>query len=356
MRLHHPLTVALLVLCSAGSAASADTPHIPLVQGTVYTNAAAYPRGDEEHIATLSQLDDQTATYSIASHTADGGIRLNWTRKVRRQDLLDSHRFNPVYQSGDPDGFAGATFTQLSAAALTELLTRGETALVFGNFADYQGMSSASMFSVALSGRKYFRGTLKRVGTDVVPIAVIVNGERQLLPTIASAGHFSVGDETVDVKFWWLADPQNALLLRSDHGQTIRIDFPEPAPEKTLAQSLSSGDCRATLPGIYFDTGSAALLAQSASALQTVAAMLKAHPQWSLAVEGHTDNIGKPAYNLDLSQRRAAAVQSALQAQYGIATQQLSAKGYGAERPVQPNDTLEGRAANRRVELARQCS
>lgn len=353
--LRYALIAALLALCSIASRA-ADAPSIPLTAGTVYTNAAAYARGDEEHIATLSQLDDQTATYNIDSHTTDGGIRANWTRKVRRQDLLTSHRLNLVYQSGDPDGFAGATFMQLSAAALTELQTRGETALVLGDFADYQGMSSVSMFSAALSGRKYFRGTLKRVGTGVIPIAVLVNGARQTLPTIASAGHFTVGAEAVDVKFWWLADPQNALLLRSDHGQTVRIDFPQPAAETSLAQSLRNGDCRAKLSGIYFDTGSATLLAQSASALQTVAAMLKANAQWTLTIEGHTDNIGKPAYNLDLSQRRATAVQTALQTQYSIATQRLSAKGYGAERPVQANSTLEGRAANRRVELARQCS
>ncbi|MDP3856601.1 MAG: OmpA family protein, partial [Stagnimonas sp.] len=60
-------------------------------------------------------------------------------------------------------------------------------------------------------------------------------------------------------------------------------------------------------------------------------------------------------YNLDLSKRRAAAVQSALQSRHGIAAKQLSAQGYGITRPVQDNQTLEGRAANRRVELLRAC-
>jgi outer membrane protein OmpA-like peptidoglycan-associated protein len=81
---------------------------------------------------------------------------------------------------------------------------------------------------------------------------------------------------------------------------------------------------------------------------------LKDNPDWKLTVEGHTDNIGGDPYNLDLSKRRALAVKEALIAQYGIATDRLTNAGFGASRPVESNDTLEGRARNRRVELVRQ--
>jgi outer membrane protein OmpA-like peptidoglycan-associated protein len=88
--------------------------------------------------------------------------------------------------------------------------------------------------------------------------------------------------------------------------------------------------------------------------LQEIAQALKHNPDWKLTVEGHTDNIGGDAYNLNLSKRRALAVKEALVAQYNIAPDRLANDGFGASRPVESNDTLEGRARNRRVELVRQ--
>jgi outer membrane protein OmpA-like peptidoglycan-associated protein len=78
------------------------------------------------------------------------------------------------------------------------------------------------------------------------------------------------------------------------------------------------------------------------------------NPDWKLTVEGHTDNIGGDPYNLDLSKRRAAAVKEALVTRFHIAPDRLANDGYGASRPVETNDTLEGRARNRRVELTRE--
>jgi OOP family OmpA-OmpF porin len=85
-----------------------------------------------------------------------------------------------------------------------------------------------------------------------------------------------------------------------------------------------------------------------------ISQVLAEHPDWKLSVEGHTDNIGGDAFNLDLSNRRAAAVKQALVARYHIAPDRLSPAGFGATRPMESNDTMEGRARNRRVELVRQ--
>ena len=76
----------------------------------------------------------------------------------------------------------------------------------------------------------------------------------------------------------------------------------------------------------------------------------EANPTLRLSVEGHSDNMGKPASNLSLSQKRAEAVKNYL-AQNGIDANRLEAKGFGQEKPVADNSTPEGRAANRRVEL-----
>jgi outer membrane protein OmpA-like peptidoglycan-associated protein len=71
-------------------------------------------------------------------------------------------------------------------------------------------------------------------------------------------------------------------------------------------------------------------------------------------VEGHTDNIGGDEYNLDLSQRRAEAVTLVLVTRYHTTGDRLTPQGFGASRPKEPNDTLAGRARNRRVELVRE--
>ena len=72
-----------------------------------------------------------------------------------------------------------------------------------------------------------------------------------------------------------------------------------------------------------------------------------------LSIEGHTDNIASDQYNLALSARRAAAVKAALGTQFRIAGARLSTAGFGESSPRDRNDTLEGRARNRRVELVR---
>ena len=70
-----------------------------------------------------------------------------------------------------------------------------------------------------------------------------------------------------------------------------------------------------------------------------------------LAGDGHTDAIGGEVFNLDLSRQRAAAVRQALTSRHGVAAARLSTDGQGATRPKAPNNTLEGRALNRRVEI-----
>ena len=103
--------------------------------------------------------------------------------------------------------------------------------------------------------------------------------------------------------------------------------------------------------GILFDTDSDRLKAESAAVLQTVAAGLQKNPNLKLEIDGYTDSVGDANHNLDLSKRRALAVQAVLVSQFGIDAGRLSAAGLGAAKPIGSNDTSEGRAANRRVEF-----
>ena len=80
--------------------------------------------------------------------------------------------------------------------------------------------------------------------------------------------------------------------------------------------------------------------------------MMKANPDLKLSVEGHTDNIGNPVSNKTLSEERAKSVVNAIIGQ-GIGIERLSSSGFGQDKPIGDNNTDEGRAMNRRVELVK---
>jgi OmpA-OmpF porin, OOP family len=102
---------------------------------------------------------------------------------------------------------------------------------------------------------------------------------------------------------------------------------------------------------IEFETGRTAIRPKSFPMLDEVVKLLQANPDIArLDIEGHTDNVGSDAVNLAISQARAAAVREYL-FKHGIDAARLTSQGYGALVPVAPNDTAEGRAKNRRVEL-----
>jgi OOP family OmpA-OmpF porin len=101
---------------------------------------------------------------------------------------------------------------------------------------------------------------------------------------------------------------------------------------------------------IRFANGKADLTASSTPVLQEIAAAMKANPEVKVEIQGHTDSRGSLALNERLSQQRADAVRDYLIDQ-GIAPERMTAKGYGPHKPIADNDTADGRAQNRRVEL-----
>lgn len=255
--------------------------------------------------------------------------------------------------------FPRSTLGQLSSATLAELKATGRAAVILGTVRNHEARE-ADGFALVPLGRKYFRVSLNRVEPGAVPLSVIVNGKPTRLDTIHAKGLLTVGDDKIDYEMWVLDDTLNPMVLRVWRGrtltQTIRFDFPVTKPkEAQLQASLAGGACRANLSGIYFDFAKATILPQSEGTLQAVAEMMVAQPRWSLRLEGHTDNVGTPAFNLDLSKGRAAAVRDALITQFKVPAARLSASGFGATKPVASNASLDGRAANRRVEIARTC-
>mgnify|MGYP000887921598 CR=1 FL=1 len=132
-----------------------------------------------------------------------------------------------------------------------------------------------------------------------------------------------------------------------------KFGAPSPDPKKNGCPGLvkiERGQI-VILQKVYFETGKDAIMSKSFPVLNAVADAIKTMPvETRIAVEGHTDNKGKPEKNLDLSQRRAISVVAYL-AGAGIGTERLEAKGYGQDRPIADNKTAKGREENRRVEF-----
>jgi len=117
------------------------------------------------------------------------------------------------------------------------------------------------------------------------------------------------------------------------------------------ADIASSG--RAIVYGILFDTDKATLKPESDPVLREIAALLAKDESLGLLVVGHTDMTGELAHNMKLSDERAASVVSALVTRHGVAAGRLKGYGVGPLAPVASNDTEDGRAKNRRVELVK---
>jgi type II secretory pathway predicted ATPase ExeA/outer membrane protein OmpA-like peptidoglycan-associated protein len=100
---------------------------------------------------------------------------------------------------------------------------------------------------------------------------------------------------------------------------------------------------------VFFDQDSAAISRQYRSALQQIADALSKDPRASAILEGHTDDTGPEAYNMELSSRRAIAVRNTLISEFNVSSEQLTAMGSGSAAPVRPNSNAAGRAYNRRV-------
>ena len=197
------------------------------------------------------------------------------------------------------------------------------------------------------------KGTLHRNSNTDLAFPVMVNDQPAELPVM----DVLVTTADREAHAYVLDDPEHPLVLAtasttaSGRDQIIRIYWDTKAPDQ-LEQELEKNG-RAKVYDLYFDFASDVLRPESGKVLDEIAQVMRAHPDWKLGVEGNTDNIGGDASNLDLSKRRAAAVVRALSLKYLVPANRFTSTGFGASHPVDTNATPEGRARNRRVELAR---
>jgi len=132
--------------------------------------------------------------------------------------------------------------------------------------------------------------------------------------------------------------------------ETFRKDRSNSPIEVDILLSPIEEGARTILNNIFFDFDSDRIKNESMSEINNIVAFLNANPDMKIVVEGHTDNVGQDAYNMDLSNRRAKSVKQSL-VKKGINSERISFEGYGSTRPLADNTTEQNRAQNRRIEF-----
>jgi outer membrane protein OmpA-like peptidoglycan-associated protein len=408
---------AVLVLvgsaCIAVPAAAQKAATIPLCPGLTVVTAVHQKGGDYESIKTIESATNLEVRlkYSVERLVDDlfstgppTVLKAVLHRTVRRSDLDTAILYEQQFSSELPETVPETTAIGTSAAVLSALKTKGEAKL--GIFIAYsQKKPSIDRGTHPNVYDNQMIATITRVGTTPVMMPVLVNDRLVPLPTIQASGDF-FSDKS---EFFFLDDPANPLALKFRVGigrgeppltpeeakftgrephtlpydrdvlQVIKISHQcgeapplqlgasrGPAPPiaggSTVGPAGAGGGAieralseskQADIYSIYFSFNSDQIREESEPTVKEIADVMRRHPDWKIVVNGHTDNIGGDQPNLNLSKRRAAAVKDALVKRYGIAADRLTTSGFGRAQPKDTNDTLEGRARNRRVELIR---
>jgi len=145
------------------------------------------------------------------------------------------------------------------------------------------------------------------------------------------------------------APPANVIQLPGG----ITLNVPMGSIGHNLATYLASGQPAPrtfTFDNLNFDSGNVVVTPESTATLDAIATTLNAYPNVAVRLEGHTDNVGAHAANVSLSLARADAVKRML-AERGVDAARITTAGLGPDHPITSNDTEQGRAQNRRLEL-----
>jgi outer membrane protein OmpA-like peptidoglycan-associated protein len=337
-------------------------------------------------------------------------LRSYVSKRIQRlEDIRTSRQYLQQFDTNIPEDVPGMTSLGTSSLVLSELKKQGHADFSFATFWGFVVPPSLNRDDPTSVYRTQLPGQAKVLAPTPEQISVLVNGVPTSLPAIHVGGNF-LGYVS---EFWFLDQADNPLTLRYRIGvddikpktpeerkdcesQTkmigyvpqhclkleggdqsnldlVKINFTcavaPPAGGSAAGAGAGAGagtasgvakleaslmnDGRAEIPDIFFRSGSHEIREESEGSLLVIAEVLKRHPDWKLSVEGHTDSLLADDFNQKLSERRAAAVKEALVTRYAIVAARLTTQGFGETKPRASNDTLAGRARNRRVELVR---
>lgn len=189
-----------------------------------------------------------------------------------------------------------------------------------------------------------YQNAIKLIGGEVL---------YERLPSDGDGGETTLKVTSAGKDIWVRVEP--GIYSAPTQSYSLRLVEVEAMQQVVSANQLLDELNRNGFIALYinFDTGKADLKADGQATVKEIVSMLGSAPDLKIAIEGHTDNVGQPADNKALSERRAQSVMAAIVAA-GIPAERLQSAGFGQERPVADNRSEEGRAKNRRVELVKQ--
>jgi OOP family OmpA-OmpF porin len=218
---------------------------------------------------------------------------------------------------------------------------------------DTQEYTDSKGRDLSIEGKTYIiEYYMKEGAREITPIQIIRNFENAVKKAGGTFYEYAGNTVFMNVKkagseFW-------AKVNATSESYLLTI-----TEKETLKQEITASDMLDALNKdgfialyINFDTSKATIKPQSQPTVDQIVLLLKDNPDLKVSIEGHTDNIGKPAMNMTLSQQRADAVKSAVVKQ-GVSADRMTTKGWGQDKPMADNRTEEGRAKNRRVEIVK---
>jgi outer membrane protein OmpA-like peptidoglycan-associated protein len=358
-RIRFTACVLLGIVCvhpAIGAHAESTQLNVPLCAGLTLVTAISQRDGDYESIKSIESIGSQDLVLKYSSEMLEDSVtkKLTVRRKLRLVDLASATLYMHHFNNKAPTTIPGTTALGASSTVLRSLKSSGET-----QFGIFESVGASAPVDRRTHPNVYdyqMVETVRRVGSAPVMLPVTVNDTATKLPAIHARGDY-FGDKA---EFFFLDDDENPIALKYRIGRdtldVVKISFRCAAETATrvsrLEQSLLATG-RADVYSIYFSFNSDELREESAPTIDEIAEVMRRHPEWKLAIHGHTDSVASHSYNLNLSGRRAMAVRNALVTTKGIAATRLISAGFGESRPRDHNDTLEGRARNRRVELVR---
>ena len=195
----------------------------------------------------------------------------------------------------------------------------------------------------------------KRVVSGLQILQNHVNAIKAVGGEVLKEGDGSILKTTYNGKELWIFINTNTYSENQDNYGIISIEV------DVMKQEVSALDIKGTIAstgkialyGILFDTGKSDIKPESEKAISSIATYLEENPEVNVYIVGHTDNVGDYTLNQKLSKARGESVKNYLVSKYGISAARLSGDGAGPICPVTSNETEEGKALNRRVEIVK---
>jgi len=263
-------------------------------------------------------------------------------RRILTADRLAARTIVLGYSAKMPLIIPNTTTLGTSSDVLQELRSTGQAA---SNLMYTQDMATMS-------------GMLTMV--DEQTMSINLDGQLENVPVLHATGRFTDGRQSAGGDFYFLNNKNNPMMLQysvqftgenTPRSERYVLVAPGADERSKMEQALAARKAYTTY-GIHFDFDKASIRSSSTPLLKEIAIAMNNNPLWTLSITGHTDSIGEAAYNMKLSQARANSVKARL-VKLGVSGDRLSTAGAGASDPVATNKSLQGRALNRRVVLAR---